>query len=197
MTGIKSFSPKQLTVLNWWCENSPYQEKDALICDGAVRSGKTLCMSLSFVFWGIAWDEIKTMQPIELLFGKGTGYELYLYDKQDYQALNEAYPDLEKSAGWMHPHSFILSDLLSGGLLKCAVSLFLLIASIVAVFRIMRLSPNKALYFLPLGLSFINCAMSGKFGLLYDKTFWFFIVLLMAFLAVLKRERAADKTEIS
>lgn len=45
------FSPKQLTVLNWWCEKSPHRHRDAIICDGAVRSGKTLCMSLSFILW--------------------------------------------------------------------------------------------------------------------------------------------------
>lgn len=28
-----------------------YKDKEALICDGAVRSGKTFCMSLSFVLW--------------------------------------------------------------------------------------------------------------------------------------------------
>ncbi len=48
---FKAFSPKQLTVLNWWCEGSPHQSRDAIICDGAVRSGKTLCMSISFILW--------------------------------------------------------------------------------------------------------------------------------------------------
>lgn len=48
---FKSFSKKQLTLLTWWCENSPYNSCDAVICDGAVRSGKTVCMSLSFVAW--------------------------------------------------------------------------------------------------------------------------------------------------
>ncbi len=48
---FKEFSQKQLTVLNWWCERSPYKDCDALICDGAVRSGKTLCMSISFILW--------------------------------------------------------------------------------------------------------------------------------------------------
>ena len=47
------FSPKQLTVLNWWCEKSPHHNRDAIICDGAVRSGKTLCMSLSFILWSL------------------------------------------------------------------------------------------------------------------------------------------------
>lgn len=48
---FKRFSQKQLTVLNWWCESSPYKDCDAIICDGAVRSGKTVCMSLSFILW--------------------------------------------------------------------------------------------------------------------------------------------------
>ena len=47
------FSPKQLKVLTWWCKNSRYSKFDGIICDGAVRSGKTLCMSLSFVFWAM------------------------------------------------------------------------------------------------------------------------------------------------
>ncbi len=49
--GFTSFSKKQLTVLSWWHENSPYSSFDGIICDGAVRSGKTTCMSLSFVLW--------------------------------------------------------------------------------------------------------------------------------------------------
>lgn len=48
---FSSFSKKQLTVLNWWSRTSTYRKHDAIICDGAVRSGKTVCMSLSFVFW--------------------------------------------------------------------------------------------------------------------------------------------------
>ncbi len=49
--GFERFSQKQLTVLNWWSKSSPYRKMDAIICDGAVRSGKTVCTSLSFVIW--------------------------------------------------------------------------------------------------------------------------------------------------
>ena len=38
-------------MLNWWRRQSRYYEKEAIICDGAVRSGKTLCMGLSFFLW--------------------------------------------------------------------------------------------------------------------------------------------------
>ncbi len=51
MNKFVSFSKKQLKVLTWWCDTSPYIEKNGVICDGAVRSGKTLCMSISFISW--------------------------------------------------------------------------------------------------------------------------------------------------
>ncbi len=48
---FKEFSSKQLKILTWWHQNSPYKDCDALICDGAIRSGKTICMGLSFIAW--------------------------------------------------------------------------------------------------------------------------------------------------
>jgi len=48
------FSRKQLQVLTWWMPSSPHHDKDAIICDGSVRAGKTASMSLSFVIWAMA-----------------------------------------------------------------------------------------------------------------------------------------------
>ena len=48
-----NFSEKQLNVLSWWSPNRKSSRYDGIICDGAVRSGKTLCMSVSFVSWGM------------------------------------------------------------------------------------------------------------------------------------------------
>ena len=49
---FKAFSPKQKLAVCWWSrrELSGY---DAIICDGAVRSGKTLSMSIGFVSWAL------------------------------------------------------------------------------------------------------------------------------------------------
>lgn len=55
MEKFKHFSKKQLMVFSWWCANSKYCDYDAIICDGAVRSGKTVCMSLSFILWAFAY----------------------------------------------------------------------------------------------------------------------------------------------
>lgn len=48
----KPFSQKQLTTLCWW-NYDKYKHHDALICDGSIRSGKTLSMSVGFVLWGM------------------------------------------------------------------------------------------------------------------------------------------------
>lgn len=47
------FSPKQRTVLSWWMPGNAHHSKEAIVCDGAVRSGKTLAMGLSFFLWGM------------------------------------------------------------------------------------------------------------------------------------------------
>lgn len=51
MNKFVPFSNKQLAVLTWWCGESIVKDKNGIICDGAVRSGKTLCMSISFISW--------------------------------------------------------------------------------------------------------------------------------------------------
>lgn len=50
---FKPFSDKQKQVLTWWCPDSPVKDMDGIIADGAIRSGKTVCMSLSFVMWAM------------------------------------------------------------------------------------------------------------------------------------------------
>ena len=50
---FKPFSKKQTQILTWWNDNSPVNDSDGIIADGAIRSGKTLSMSLSFVLWAM------------------------------------------------------------------------------------------------------------------------------------------------
>ena len=51
---FKPFSKKQRKVLNWWTENSLVKDKDGIIADGSIRSGKTVSMSLSYVIWAMS-----------------------------------------------------------------------------------------------------------------------------------------------
>lgn len=39
--------------MNWWTNESPVKDCYGIIADGAIRSGKTLCMSVSYVMWAM------------------------------------------------------------------------------------------------------------------------------------------------
>ena len=49
-TPIDQFKGKQLDIINWWRR---YPDKQTIIADGAVRSGKTFAMSISYVLWSM------------------------------------------------------------------------------------------------------------------------------------------------
>ncbi len=59
-------SPKQKQVMSWWRGRKKW---DAVICDGAVRSGKTVCLGLSFFCWAMERFEGKAFA----LCGKTVG----------------------------------------------------------------------------------------------------------------------------
>ena len=48
-----AFSPKQRTALVWWVPGNPHSRCEAIVCDGAVRSGKTLSMGMGFFLWAM------------------------------------------------------------------------------------------------------------------------------------------------
>ena len=51
---FRPFSKKQRMTLNWWTEDSTVKDYSGVIADGAIRSGKTISMSLSFVLWAMS-----------------------------------------------------------------------------------------------------------------------------------------------
>ena len=48
-----AFSEKQRLALTWWMPGSGAEHLEAIVCDGAVRSGKTLAMGLGFFLWAM------------------------------------------------------------------------------------------------------------------------------------------------
>lgn len=49
----QKFSKRQILAATWWNRPS-FRNKDAIICDGAIRSGKTVCMADGFILWAMA-----------------------------------------------------------------------------------------------------------------------------------------------
>lgn len=50
---FQPFSRKQKQILTWWLPESGVSDADGIIADGAIRSGKTVCMSLAFIQWSM------------------------------------------------------------------------------------------------------------------------------------------------
>lgn len=50
---LLKLSPKQKRAVLWWAKGSEDSGKDAILCDGAIRSGKTLSMGLGFFLWSM------------------------------------------------------------------------------------------------------------------------------------------------
>ena len=48
-----AFSEKQRKALTWWMPGMETSRYEALVCDGAVRSGKTLAMGMGFFLWAM------------------------------------------------------------------------------------------------------------------------------------------------
>ena len=48
----QKFSKRQLLAMSWW-SRPRFKNRDAIICDGSVRSGKTVCMADGFLLWSM------------------------------------------------------------------------------------------------------------------------------------------------
>ncbi len=66
---FQPFSLKQKKTLTWWLPGSPHSNKDMIICDGAIRSGKTVSELISFTMWSLSTFEHETF----ILAGKTMG----------------------------------------------------------------------------------------------------------------------------
>lgn len=46
-------SKRQMLAMLWW-QQPRFRGRDALVCDGSIRSGKTVCMTVGFILWSMA-----------------------------------------------------------------------------------------------------------------------------------------------
>ena len=49
----QKLSKRQRLAMLWW-QQPKFKERDAIICDGSIRSGKTVCMTVGFILWSMA-----------------------------------------------------------------------------------------------------------------------------------------------
>lgn len=132
------------------------------------------------IIWGIALDSLSKYSATELVFGRGGGENIILYDAIT-DPLDAVYPDRQARLGALSAHNMLLADLLDGGILKLAALLYLILASGISCILIAVKRPFTGLPVgMILGVCMVNSLVSNRFGLLYDRYF----VLLAALAAI-------------
>lgn len=49
----RRLSKRQRLAMLWW-QQPKFRDRDAIICDGSIRSGKTVCMTVGFFLWSMS-----------------------------------------------------------------------------------------------------------------------------------------------
>lgn len=129
------------------------------------------------IIWGIAIDSLSKYSVPELIFGRGGGENISLYDEIT-TPLDSIYPDRQARLGALSAHNMMLADLLDGGIVKFAALLYLVLTVAISCILIALKRPFIGL---PIGMvlavCMINSMVSNRFGLLYDRYFVFFAAL--------------------
>ncbi|MEG1774281.1 MAG: hypothetical protein RR320_05455, partial [Oscillospiraceae bacterium] len=134
------------------------------------------------VIWRVAAEELADYRPSELLFGRGGGENIRLYDRDRYAAaLDTAYPDRARRQGALSAHNMLLADWLDGGLIKLFAGLGMLAILGERTLRRLMADPLETMPLaVALALCVLNSMISNRFGLLYDRHFFIFTALLAA-----------------
>ena len=51
---LQPLSRKQKQAIAWWMPGSGHEHDRIMLADGAIRSGKTISMILSFLLWSLS-----------------------------------------------------------------------------------------------------------------------------------------------
>lgn len=132
------------------------------------------------LIWGIAWDAYTNYTLPQKLIGKGFAYDILLYDEVQNEELAREYAHLEGQKGMLSAHNFVLADLISGGILKAAAGVLLVLGAVwVCVALLLHSFSAAALYGNALVVVVVNNLISNRYGLLYDKFFYLFLLFLL------------------
>ena len=136
------------------------------------------------LIWRTALREAASYRGGQVLFGKGGGWNILLYDTVDVPELKEAYAHLDGAKGLLSAHSFLLADYLEGGLLRLLCGVAALAGYALAALVLLRADgADGAFYGIMLAVILADNLVSNRFGLLYDRMFWIFPLCMLFTLA--------------
>ncbi len=145
------------------------------------------------VIWQVAADTALDYDFQDILVGRGSGYDSYLYDHSTDQTLARLYESVDpKPKNWMNPHNFVLADFLNGGLIRLVLSLGLAASVLASLWEIFARRPGRALG--PMTVAafvYFGAFISGRYGFVYDKFYYILLACIVTEHALAVRARPA------
>lgn len=142
-----------------------------------------------------AINELLRYKPLQIIFGRGSAYDIHLYDTTTDKDILDAYSILEyneRPIGWMSVHNFMLADILNGGLIKLFLGIFMIVQIVIRIIKAIKIKPGIGPPFIVLfSLVLINNFISGTYGLLNDI---FFYMILMLIISITKESSNEQKS---
>ncbi|MEG0899533.1 MAG: hypothetical protein RSF40_07485 [Oscillospiraceae bacterium] len=135
------------------------------------------------IIWEMGLNEFEKYSITQKIFGKGNCYDIDFYNSTYNESLEKAYGGREHYVGKMSAHSFVLADLLNGGILKLAFSIWLI--SEIARILIIKFFDNPIdilAYIIVFSICIGGDLISNRYGILYDK------ILILAVFMLSKEE---------
>lgn len=143
-------------------------------------------MDLRKMIWKAAVNWYREMTIEQKIFGGGASYSYDVFNDIS-NPINkdvvEHYGVKEGTTRWMGPHNFLLSDLLTGGVIKLLIDFLIMGDVIITLFRMIKKAKEGQVFGIMLFnlyiVLFVNLMLGSAYGIFGPRTIW--IVLSLTF----------------
>lgn len=148
-------------------------------------------LSSRSLVWEIAIKEIKKMDALEIIFGRGSGYNLSIYQTEENASLIN--PDVEPQEIKYDPHNIILNDILEGGIIKILFIIIIVVMVIYIALKNIKYNNQESILILCVGMILgATLMLSARTGLLGNDLFWHLVILTFLAQCNIKLERERE-----
>jgi len=149
------------------------------------------------LIYSVGIQELKTYSLKEIVVGKGSAYDINIFDKTQDKALLEAYEISDENprpTAWLSVHNFLLADMLNGGIIKVILALVLMFFIIKHIIKAISIKKRSGVVLIiPFTLVFVNNSISGAYGMLNDVFFHIMMVVLFSLIYVSGKETEREE----
>lgn len=131
--------------------------------------------------WKMAIDTYFNYTNKEKIIGKGASAQVDIYNEPENKAKRDKEYGVVIADNTSHPHNFLLTELLNGGIILLSITLMILITVLILLIKILKKSPvDSCFIFILSSITFGDLFVDGRHGLLGSPYFWISLIVLIS-----------------